>query len=818
MVLMSDRQLGAFSRRSVLRQVGALGVGAAVAGEAAAAPGLERRVVGTESTRAARRIRSRAERVVRELDFGDRGQAVVAEFPPEQEAELHVERAVRYVEPEAEVRLLGAASEAALEASTERQITPWGVDRIGATDLHAEGLVGRETHVAIIDTGIDSDHPDLKPNLGEGYATVACEDGCRREWDDDHDHGTHCAGIAGAAGNESGVVGVAPGTTLHAVKVISASGSGSASSIAEGLQWVADQGYDVASMSLGSTSPSEVIHDAVKYATDRGVLVVAAAGNEGPDEDELHYPAAYPEAIAVGAVDEDDDLADFSLTGDAVELVAPGVDVPSTVIGDYAAFSGTSMATPHVSGAVGLMRAAGYSRSETRRRFAATAQDLDMDEDEQGNGLLDLPAAVGDAGGEPPEGLAVAARGATEVSRTAATLNADLLSLGEYDAVTVGFDYWPAGAPDASETVTVGERAEPGVFSSTLSGLDRDTTYVFLPFAAAGEERATGRQSDFVTDPAPGAAPFTIETRAATDIEADEVELVGAVTDLDSGTEITCGFEYWVQGDREATTRRIEGDELDQADGFEADAEDLTPGTTYAFAALGTDSESEARGAERTVTTAGTAPGDGSFAIETGSATDIEADEAELVGYVTELDGVAEVRVGFEYWVQGERDATTRRLAADELDEPEAFDEDAENLAEGTTYEFVAYGTADDSTVRGEPRAFTTGGAGGGATALDVETGQPTDIEADEAELVGYVTEFAGYDEVAVGFRYWRKGDRNGSLRRLAADELDEPDAFEEDAENLADDTTYVAVAVAEAPDGSQVEGKPVEFTTASAE
>ncbi|WP_245758401.1 S8 family peptidase [Halogeometricum limi] len=562
--------------------------------------------MGTESKSAASAVKNRAERVVRELDLGDRGYVVVGDFPVSTEPSIQARPGVRYVETETEFSVLGheVEGQSSVErVDVERQVTPWGVDRIGADTVHDEGVTGKETHVAIIDTGIDSDHPDLKANLGEGYATVPCDDGCRRDWDDDHSHGTHCAGIAGAVSNSGGVVGVCPDTTLHGVKVISASGSGSASSIADGLVWVADQGYDVASLSLGSTSSSEIIHDAVKYATDKGVVVVAAAGNEEPDEKSVHYPAAYPEAIAVGATDDDDDLADFSLTGDAVEIVAPGVRIPSTVIdGDYKYYSGTSMATPHVTGAVATLKAAGYSADEIRGRLASTTEDLGMDDDEQGNGLLNVDAAVGEGSdggddGDTGDGFAVSTGGATDVEKTSATITGSLDSLGEQSAATVGFEYWDVDDEDGTkETVDVGERSETGAFETTLDGLSSDTTYAFVAFAVAGGERVTGRQTDFTT----GANPtdlFSIETGEPEDVEEDEADLVGYVTSVDGRVEeVVTVFDCWEKGDKSGTLRRVEAGDTDDPDDFDEEVEDLEPDTTYVYVAVGISDDVEVRG------------------------------------------------------------------------------------------------------------------------------------------------------------------------------------------------------------------------------
>lgn len=170
------------------------------------------------------------------------------------------------------------------------------------------------------------------------------------------------------------------------MKVLDKQGRGSYSDIAAGIKWTADQGYDVGNLSLGGDK-SQVVEDAVEYAANKGVTLVGAAGNAGPCTDCVSYPAAEPEVLAVSATTDADELASFSSTGPEIELAAPGKDVLSTVIGDYSTMSGTSMAAPHVTGAVGL----GLSRAELKEN----AEDIGLGSNESGAGLLDVAAALG---------------------------------------------------------------------------------------------------------------------------------------------------------------------------------------------------------------------------------------------------------------------------------------------------------------------------------------------------------------------------------------------------------------------------------------
>ena len=171
------------------------------------------------------------------------------------------------------------------------QELPWGVDRIDA-EFAWTASAGLGVKVAVIDTGIDLNHPDLTV-----YGDVNIISS-RKSGNDDNGHGTHCAGIIAALNNELGVVGVAPEAHLYAVKVLDRKGSGWTSDIIAGIEWAVQNKMGVASLSLGSSTGSTLLWDAVKSADAAGVIIVAAAGNNGGP---VIYPAAYPEAIAVSS-------------------------------------------------------------------------------------------------------------------------------------------------------------------------------------------------------------------------------------------------------------------------------------------------------------------------------------------------------------------------------------------------------------------------------------------------------------------------------------------------------------------------------------
>lgn len=228
--------------------------------------------------------------------------------------------------------------------------------------------------VAVIDTGIDYNHPDLVSNyVALGYDWV------NNDTDpmDDNGHGTHCAGIIAAGLNNSiGIAGLAQ-IRIMAEKALDMSGSGNMDWVANAIIHAADQGANIISMSWGTSFHSKLLYEAIRYAHDAGVLLVAAAGNDATDH--KFYPAAYDEVIAVAATDYEDSRAWFSNFGDWIELAAPGVSVYSTVLDNaYANKSGTSMAAPHVVGVAALAwsRFPYMSRDQLRFYLRYTADDL----------------------------------------------------------------------------------------------------------------------------------------------------------------------------------------------------------------------------------------------------------------------------------------------------------------------------------------------------------------------------------------------------------------------------------------------------------
>jgi subtilisin len=270
------------------------------------------------------------------------------------------------------------------------QVIPWGISHVNATNVHATGTTGLEIKVGIIDTGIDYTHEDLEVSGGETFVYGTTD------YMDDNGHGTHVAGTVSALNNTSGVLGTAPGASLYAIKVLDRYGSGSYSDVIAGIEWGITNNMNILNMSFGGSSDSRTLKSAVNNAYNVGILLVAAAGNEGFDrKGTITYPAKYNSVIAVGAVDRDNNRASFSSVGRELELMAPGLDIVSTVIGGYASYNGTSMAAPHVTGTAALIWQAelGLTNVHIRNSLNETAVTLG-DPFLYGNGLVDALAAI----------------------------------------------------------------------------------------------------------------------------------------------------------------------------------------------------------------------------------------------------------------------------------------------------------------------------------------------------------------------------------------------------------------------------------------
>ena len=305
--------------------------------------------------------------------------AICAHLPEAALQNLANRPGVAAIEADGRVRAVGELSSA------------WGVEHIKAGIAHGRNVTGTGVRVAVIDTGIDYNHPDLSMNFAGGWDFVNDDDDPM----DDHGHGSFVAGVVAAAYNDAGGVGVAPEAEIYALKVLGSDGIGWWSDVIAALQWAVDHGVQVTNNSyadVSSTDPSipepDVVRAAFENAEAAGVLHVAAAGNSGNADgtgDNVLYPARFESVLAVAATDQNNSRASFSSTGIAVELSAPGVEVFSTTMGGgYGSGSGTSFASPHVTGAAALVISAGITdangngriNDEVRLILSQSADDL----------------------------------------------------------------------------------------------------------------------------------------------------------------------------------------------------------------------------------------------------------------------------------------------------------------------------------------------------------------------------------------------------------------------------------------------------------
>jgi len=229
---------------------------------------------------------------------------------------------------------------------TQSYFIPWGIERIRAPASWNNSM-GENVSVAVLDTGIDVDHPDLINQLVECVSFFVLPNGTLSSCNDPGGHGTHVSGIIAADGT---IRGVAPGVNLYMFR-IGGRGGISLDAAIDAMEYAIAQDVDVISMSWGGPRESAAERAMIKRLYKNGILLIAAAGNRGAYDFPVAYPAAYPEVIAVSASDINNEIASFSTHGKEVEVAAPGVNVYSTYLnGTYKYLSGTSMSTPHVTG------------------------------------------------------------------------------------------------------------------------------------------------------------------------------------------------------------------------------------------------------------------------------------------------------------------------------------------------------------------------------------------------------------------------------------------------------------------------------------
>ena len=277
----------------------------------------------------------------------------------------------------------------------------YGVDMIKAKSIWSESKKGEGIKIAVIDSGCDINHDSIKDNI-IGVRNFTDEDRKNQNIVIDRvGHGTHVIGTIAAKGQNNTVVGVAPGVGIYVLKAIDRTGSGKLSWVVNAINYAVKLKVDIISMSLGMSQSNDKLERAIKEAINKDILVVCAAGNDGDGNSEsfeYSYPAAYPDVISVGAVDKNGVPASFSNSNLAIDLLAPGVNILSTFPNNqFAILSGTSMAAPHVSGSLALLKNWSYkefqrnlSQRELYAQLIKHTKLLDYSRTTQGNGLVYL--------------------------------------------------------------------------------------------------------------------------------------------------------------------------------------------------------------------------------------------------------------------------------------------------------------------------------------------------------------------------------------------------------------------------------------------
>jgi subtilisin family serine protease len=360
--------------------------------------------------------------------------------------------------------------------------TMWGLPKIKAPEAWALGK-GAGATVAVVDTGADLGHPDLGGRLVTGLDLV---DGDSTP-QDGHGHGTHVTGTIVAAENTIGVVGVAPQAAVMPLRVLDDQGTGYSDDVATAFDYAGDRGIRVVSASLGADQRSSAEQEAIR--THPNTLYVVAAGNDGTDNDLTgQYPCAYeePNVVCVGASTEADGMASFSNWGaTTVDLFAPGVAIRSTLRGGYGSLSGTSMATPHVSGAAALLfaRHPDWSAAQVKQALLDSADRLTaLAGKSVSGGRLNVAAALSIGADEAP-----AAPGTPAVTAGDGQVTLDWADNAEHDIA--GYRVERATATGAFATV-----GTPTASAYVAGGLTNDAGYRFRVFAvdAAGQISRAG--------------------------------------------------------------------------------------------------------------------------------------------------------------------------------------------------------------------------------------------------------------------------------------------------------------------------------------
>ncbi|GAB1306512.1 minor protease Epr [Bacillus altitudinis] len=280
---------------------------------------------------------------------------------------------IAYVSKNVRVKLATATVKKTAAATGQDALVQksYNLQKLNVKQAIKEGVTGKNVKVAVLDTGIFP-HEDLKVAGGKSFVDYTSS------YKDDEGHGTHVAGTIGALNNDYGTVGVASGVKLYAVKVLDKKGEGDLYSLLRGIDWAISNKMDIINLSLGFEDNIPILRSAVDEAYKKGLLVVAASGNDGK-KNGISYPAAYNSVIAVSATTDKDKLASISNTGKGIEFSAPGENVISTYLkNEYWYATGTSQAAPHVTGMLALLKQLHPKKTNVQLRTLLRSYTVDL--------------------------------------------------------------------------------------------------------------------------------------------------------------------------------------------------------------------------------------------------------------------------------------------------------------------------------------------------------------------------------------------------------------------------------------------------------
>ena len=575
-----------------------------------------------------------------------------------------------------------------------------------------------EVVVAVIDSGVNYDHEDLSSNMWKNTGEIP-DNGIDDDgngyiddylgWDfanddkdpmDDNDHGTHCSGTIGGIGNNDvGVAGVNWTIRIMPLKFLDSCGSGSTSDAIEAIEYATMMGVPISSNSWGGGAYSEALIDAIEVFGNSGGLFIAAAGNDGEDNDETpHYPSSYnlPNIIAVAATDRNDTLADFSCYGkESVDVAAPGVDIYSTVISGYDYMSGTSMATPCVSGIAALLKGRNPSWGYPDIKNAIE-QSVDPKASLDGmvatGGRVNAYGALR-AGGSPGYPVVTTSQ-PTGITSNSAQGGGVVTSDGDAD-VTVRGVCWSTSANPTTANDKTTDGTGTGSFTSSITGLSPGTTYHVRAYATNSEGTSYGDDVPFTTSTV---AP-TVSTTAVSSVTSTSAASGGNVTS-DGGATVTARGVCWSTS-ANPTTADDKTTDGTGTGSFTSSITGLSPGTTYHVRAYATNSEGTSYGDDVPFTTSTVAP-----TVSTTAVSSVTSTSAASGGNVTS-DGGATVTARGVCWSTSANPTTADDKTTDGTGTG-SFTSSITGLSPGTTYHVRAYATNLAGTGYGDSLSFTT--------------------------------------------------------------------------------------------------------------